>query len=383
MKNIAIIGTSGSIGTQTIDILKNNRDKYCLNAFAVGSNIEYANEVLAMFPEVEVVSVANAQDMSKITKRPGLKILHGEEGLIEVSTFAKTEILVTAIVGFVGLKPTVAAIKAGKHIALANKETLVTAGHIIMPLAKQFNVQILPVDSEHSAIYQVIQGIEQEDLSKLIITASGGSFRNKTREQLKDVSVADALNHPNWSMGAKITIDSATMFNKGLEVIEAHHLYNVDYDDIEVVVHYESIIHSMIETKDYSVLAQLGTPDMRLPISYALSFPNHDPIINSERLSLTKIGKLHFIEPDLERYPALALAIKAGKIGGSMPTVMNAANEMAVDLFLKEKIRFLEIESIVEEAMINHEVINNPDLDQIFAVDTAVRQAIAKEFNVN
>ncbi len=376
MKNISIIGTSGSIGTQTIDILENNRDKYQLLAFAVGSNIDYANEVLAKFPEVKVVSVANEDDITKINHRDGLKVMSGEAGLIAVSTFECVDVVVTAIVGFVGLRPTVEAIKAGKDIALANKETLVTAGHIIMPLAKKYGVHILPVDSEHSAIYQVLQGIENEDLSKLIITASGGSFRDKTRVQLEGVTVADALNHPNWSMGAKITIDSATMFNKGLEVIEAHHLYDVSYDDIEVVVHYESIIHSMIETKDYSVLAQLGTPDMRLPISYALSFPNHDPIINSERLNLTKIGKLHFIEPDLERYPALALAIKAGKIGGSMPTVMNAANEVAVDLFLNEKIAFLDIEKIVEKAMNKHQVIADPNLDQIFEVDSLTRKTI-------
>ncbi len=376
MKNISIIGTSGSIGTQTIDILEHNRDKYQLLAFAVGSNVNYANEVLDKFPEVKIVSVANEQDIDKINRREGLQILSGEAGLIAVSTLAEVNIVVTAIVGFVGLRPTVAAIRAGKDIALANKETLVTAGHIIMPLAKEYGVHILPVDSEHSAIYQVLQGIKSEDLSKLIITASGGSFRTKTRAELENVTVADALNHPNWSMGAKITIDSATMFNKGLEVIEAHHLYGVDYEDIEVVIHYESIIHSMIETKDYSVLAQLGTPDMRLPISYALSFPNHHPIENSERLNLTKIGKLHFIEPDLKRYPALALAIKAGKIGGSMPTVMNAANEVAVDLFLNEKIAFLDIEQIVETAMDNHNLISNPTLEQIFEVDNSVRLSI-------
>lgn len=381
MKNISIIGTSGSIGTQTIDILENNKDKYKLLAFAVGSNVDYANVVLAKFPEVKLVSVANEADMSKINIRDGLTVRFGQQGLIDVCTYNDVDIVVTAIVGFVGLRPTVEAIKAGKDIALANKETLVTAGHIIMPLAREYDVKILPVDSEHSAIYQVMQGIEEEDLSKLIITASGGSFRNKTREELKDVSVEDALNHPNWSMGAKITIDSATMFNKGLEVIEAHHLYNVDYDDIEVVVHYESIIHSMIETKDYSVLAQLGTPDMRLPISYALSYPNHDPIIGSERLSLTKIGKLHFIEPDFNRYPALKLAIDSGRIGGSMPTVMNAANEVAVDLFLNGKIKFLQIEDIVEEAMSKHTVIDNPNLDQIFEVDSQIRKSILGGFD--
>lgn len=381
MKNVSIIGTSGSIGTQTIDILMHNRSKYKLLAFAVGTNIDYANEVLKLFPEVKIVSVAKSEDIELIEKREGLTIMSGSEGLEAVCTFKPVDIVVTAIVGFVGLKPTVSAIKAGKDIALANKETLVTAGHLIMPLAKEYGVSILPVDSEHSAIYQVMQGIESDDLSKLIITASGGSFRNKSRSELSDVTVSDALNHPNWSMGAKITIDSATMFNKGLEVIEAHHLYNVSYDDIEVVIHFESIIHSMIETKDYSVLAQLGTPDMRLPISYALSYPNHDFIANSERLDLTKIGKLHFIEPDLERYPALKLAIDAGRIGGSMPTVMNAANEVAVDLFLNGKIKFLEIETIVEKAMNDHKLIENPNLEQIFEVDSETRSKILGGFD--
>lgn len=381
MKNISIIGTSGSIGIQTIDILEHNRESYQLLAFAVGKNIDYANQVLAKFPEVELVSVADKQTITKINPRPNLKIVYGEQGLIDVCTHSRVDVVVTAVVGFLGLQPTIAAIKAGKDIALANKETLVTAGHLIMPLAKTHNVSILPVDSEHSAIFQVLQGINNNDISKLIITASGGSFRLKTREQLEDVTVADALNHPNWSMGAKITIDSATMFNKGLEVIEAHHLYDIDYDQIEVVVHFESIIHSMIETKDYSILAQLGTPDMRLPISYALSFPRHEVIANSKPLDLTEIGSLHFIKPDFERYPALALAIKAGRTGGSMPTVMNAANEVAVELFLNNKIKFLEIEKIVEQAMDSHQLITDPSLEQILEVDSRVRSLILGGFN--
>lgn len=376
MKKIAIIGTSGSIGTQTIDVLQSNRDKFELVAFAVGSNIDYANEVLDLFPTVQLVVVADADNEEKIIQRNGLQILSGADGLDAVCTYPSADIVVTAIVGFVGLKPTVKAINAGKDIALANKETLVTAGHIIMPLAKEKGVKILPVDSEHSAIFQVLQGIETEDLNKLIITASGGSFRNLNRKQLENVSVKEALNHPNWSMGPKITIDSATMFNKGLEVIEAHHLFNISYDKIEVVVHYQSVVHSMIETKDYSVLAQLGTPDMRLPISYALSYPQHIPINNSNPLNLVEIGTLDFVKPDLERYPALELAYNAGIIGGSMPTVLNAANEIAVDLFLKEKIKFLEIESIVKKAMENHKVIDNPTLEQIFEVDRLTRSTI-------
>ncbi len=378
MKNISIIGTSGSIGTQTIDILKNNRDKYNLLAFAVGSNIAYANEILDLFPEVELVCVQNRADVEHIKTRDNLNVVYGQDGLIEVCTFKHVHIVVTAIVGFVGLLPTVKAIECGKDIALANKETLVTAGHIIMPLAKKHNVSILPVDSEHSAIFQVLEAIEDNDLSKLILTASGGSFRDKSREQLKDVSVDDALNHPNWSMGAKITIDSATMFNKGLEIIEAHHLFNVEYDNIEVLIHKQSIVHSMIETKDYSVLAQLGTPDMRLPISYALSYPKHDKIVNSKRLDLTKINDLSFVKPDFDRYPALALSIKAGKIGGSMPTVLNAANEVAVDLFLNKKIDFIEIEQIVETELEKHIVVDTPTLEQIVEIDNQVRDNIRR-----
>lgn len=381
MKNIGIIGGSGSIGTQTIDVLKHNRDSFRLITFAVGTNIEYANQVIDQFPELELLCVASEEDVCRVKTRDNLRIVSGSEGLIEVSTYKKIDVLVTAVVGFVGLAPTVKAIECGIDIALANKETLVTAGHLIMPLAEKYGVNILPVDSEHSAIYQVLEAVDTKDLSKLIITASGGSFREKTRDELKNVTVADALNHPNWSMGAKITIDSATMFNKGLEVIEAHHLFGVDYDDIEVVIHYESIIHSMIETKDYSVLAQLGTPDMRLPINYALTYPSHTFIHNSERLDLVKIGQLNFKAPDYKRYPALKLAIDSGRVGGSMPTVMNAANEVAVDLFLNEKIEFLQIEEIVEKAMAKHQVIENPSLEQIFEVDSEVRMLITKEYN--
>lgn len=376
MKNVGIIGTSGSIGTQTIDVLLNNRNDFQLKAFAVGNNIEYANYILSIFPEVELVVVANQEDISKLKTTSNQQTAFGANGLEQVATYHSVDILVTAVVGFIGLGPTIKAIEAGKDIALANKETLVTAGHIIMPLAEKYGVSILPVDSEHSAIFQVLQGIELADLNKLIITASGGSFRELTREQLKDVDVSAALNHPNWSMGKKITIDSATMFNKGLEVIEAHHLFNIDYEKIDVLVHFQSVVHSMIETKDFSVLAQLGTPDMRLPISYALSFPNHLPIANTNQLNLGKIGQLDFKEPDLTRYPALALAYEAGKIGGSMPTVLNAANEVAVDLFLNEKISFLEIESIVENAMNDHHVIPNPNLEQIFEIDKQTRESI-------
>ncbi len=381
MKNIAIIGASGSIGTQTIDILKNNRDKYKLIAFGVGRNTSFANEVLELFPEVELVSIENENDIHKIETRDNLQITHGAKGLIDVCTIDKIDMVVTAVVGFIGLKPTIEAIKANKTIALANKETLVTAGHIIMPLVKEKNVDILPVDSEHSAIFQVLQATSLNEVNKLILTASGGSFRDKTREQLNVVTVKDALDHPNWSMGSKITIDSATMFNKGLEIIEAHHLFGIDYDNIEVIIHYESIIHSMIETNDYSVLAQLGTPDMRGPINYALNYPKRGKIEGAKQLNLAEIMNLTFKKPDYKRYPALELAYIAGKTGGSMPTVLNAANEVAVDLFLNNKIKFLEIEQIVKKAMDQHKTIVNPSIDDILNIDMEIRKSVLGGIN--
>lgn len=377
MIKVGILGASGSIGQQTIDVLKNNKDKFELVAFSVGGNIAYANEILKDFDTVSLVSVQNEADIDKIKCD---LVVSGAEGLNQVATYESVDILITAVVGFVGLIPTVNAIKAKKNIGLANKETLVTAGHIIMPLAQEMGINIYPVDSEHSAIFQCLNG-ENNQIDKLLITASGGSFRDKTREQLKTVNVAEALNHPNWSMGKKITIDSATMFNKGLEVIEAHHLFNVDYDNIEVVIHKESVIHSMVQFKDYSVMAQLGTPDMRLPISYALSYPQRLPITNSKPLNLFEIKQLNFIDVDTNRYPAVELSFRAGRIGGSMPTVLNAANEIAVDLFLNEKISFLEIETIVKQQMDLHNVIENPTLDEILAVDKQVRKNVAALFN--
>jgi len=285
-------------------------------------------------------------------------------------------VVVTAVVGAVGLEPTLAAIEAGKDIALANKETLVTAGHLVMAAVKEHGVNLLPVDSEHSAIFQCLNGERREDVAKIILTASGGSFRDKSREQLAEVTVDEALNHPNWSMGAKITIDSATMFNKGLEVIEAHWLFDIDYNDIEVVLHRESIIHSMVEYKDAAVIAQLGTPDMRGPILYALAAPKRLEIEGSKRLNLREIGTLHFAEADFERYPALRLAYEAGRAGGSMPTVLNAANEAAVEKFLNGEIAFLDIERLVEQAMDAHTIIAEPTLADILEVDRAVRLQI-------
>lgn len=375
MKKIAILGASGSIGKQTIDIIANNPDKFELVSASVGSNIDYLNNLITTFPTLKCVSVQKETDLTKV------KIFNGEigfgiKGMTQVATHEQVDIVITAVVGSVGLIPTVEAIKMKKNIGLANKETLVTAGHLIMPLVKEHGVNLYPVDSEHSAIFQCLNGEKQNRVNKLIITASGGSFRDKSREELAQVSVEDALNHPNWSMGAKITIDSATMFNKGLEIIEAHHLFDIDYDDIEVLIHKQSIIHSMVEYEDYSVMAQLGTPDMRLPIQYALTYPERMKIQNSERLNLAKIGKLDFKQVDFKRYPAVELAYKAGKVGGSLPTVLNAANEVAVDLFLREKISFLEIETIVKEAMDNHCVIDNPSIETILDLDQTLRKDI-------
>ncbi len=379
MRKVAVLGVSGSIGTQTIDVIRNNPDQFELVSASVGSNIDYLNQLITEFPTLKTVSVKSEADLIKIKEFSG-NIAYGTAGMSAVATEESADIVITAVVGSVGLVPTIDAIKAGKNIGLANKETLVTAGHIIMPLVKEYGVNLYPVDSEHSAIFQALNGEDKKEVNKLILTASGGSFRDKTRDQLANVTVDEALNHPNWSMGAKITIDSATMFNKGLEVIEAYHLFGIDYDDIEVLVHRQSIIHSMVEYDDYSVIAQLGTPDMRLPIQYALTYPKRLPIKNSERLNLAQISTLDFKAIDYERYPAVKLAYQAGKIGGSMPTVLNAANEVAVALFLAKKIKFIEIEMIVKTAMDEHEVISNPTVVEIIEVDQLVRQKINKRF---
>lgn len=282
--------------------------------------------------------------------------------------------------GSIGLEATLAAIKTRKQIAIANKETLVTAGHLVMEAAAKYGVDLLPVDSEHSAIFQALNGEAHHDINRIILTASGGSFRDKTREELKSVTVADALNHPNWSMGDKITIDSASMMNKGLEVIEAHWLFDIPYDKIDVIQHKESIIHSMVEYADTSVIAQLGTPDMRVPIQYALTYPDRLSLPISKKLDLIEISTLHFSKMDLKRFPCLDFAYQAGKQGGSMPTVLNAANEVAVDLFLREKITFLEIEKVIENALINHTIIPNPDLETINGIDQEIRRQILKSY---
>jgi 1-deoxy-D-xylulose-5-phosphate reductoisomerase len=308
---------------------------------------------------------------------PKTKITFGDEGLVEVAVSPSADILVNAVIGSVGLNPTLQAIESGKTIAIANKETLVTAGHLVMEAAERNGVALLPVDSEHSAIFQCLQGEKDKNIERLILTASGGSFRDRTRNDLEGVTVKEALNHPNWSMGAKITIDSATMMNKGLEVIEAHWLYNMPYEKIDVLLHKESIIHSMVEFHDSSIIAQLGTPDMRVPIQYALSYPDRLPLTTSQRLNLAQIGTLHFQEMDKNRFRCMQFAYVAGKKGGTLPTVLNAANEVAVAAFLNEKITFLQIEDMIEKALSRHDVIIDPDLSIIHEVDKETRQYVS------
>lgn len=373
-KKIAILGASGSIGTQTIEIIRENPDLFELVSFAVGKNIEFANQVINEFDTIKYVSVQNQEDVEKIDFT---EVGFGIKGMTTCACFEAVDIVITAVVGSVGLEPTIAAIKAKKDIGLANKETLVVAGHLIMPLVKEYGVSLLPVDSEHSAIFQSLN--PSQAVNKIILTASGGSFRDKPVEELASVTLKDALNHPNWSMGNKITIDSATMFNKGLEVIEAHFLFDIDYDDIEVLIHRQSIVHSMVEYVDFGVIAQLGTPDMKLPIQYALTYPNRNEIKNTNRLDLSKLRTLDFEKPDFCKYPALELAYIAGKAGASMPTVLNAANEAAVGLFLDEKISYLQIAKIVRAQMQKHKLVDNPSLEEILKIDQEVRLDVIKE----
>lgn len=373
---ISILGATGSIGTQTLDILREHPTEFKLVAISIGKNIDLARKMIVEF-QPELVSVQDYQDCQTLKGEfPHTKFTFGEEGLVEVAVYPKTEILLNAVLGSVGLNPTLQAIESGKTIAIANKETLVTAGHLVMKAAEKNGVALLPVDSEHSAIFQCLQGENEKNIERLILTASGGSFRDRSRKDLEGVTVSDALNHPNWSMGAKITIDSATMMNKGLEVIEAHWLYNIPYENIDVLLHKESIIHSMVEFHDSSIMAQLGTPDMRVPIQFALSFPDRLPLSSSKRLKLAQIGTLHFQEMDLERFRCLKFAYDAGKAGGTMPTVLNAANEVAVSAFLEEKIHFLQIEDLIEKALSSHQLIENPSLSTIQEVDKETRQLV-------
>ncbi|MEZ2715192.1 1-deoxy-D-xylulose-5-phosphate reductoisomerase [Niallia circulans] len=377
MKYISLLGATGSIGMQTLDVIKSHSDRFELVAFSSGKNIELTKKIIQEFRPL-LVSVAEKKDYEQLKQIfPDIHFSYGMDGLIEVAVFDKADILVNAVIGSVGLHPTLQAIEAGKVIAIANKETLVTAGHIVMDAAAKYNVPVLPVDSEHSAIFQCLQGENPKNIERLIITASGGSFRDLSRKELEQVTVDDALNHPNWSMGAKITIDSATMMNKGLEVIEAHWLFGLPYEKIDVLLHKESIIHSMVEFHDSSVIAQLGTPDMRIPIQYALSFPERLPAANGKRLDLAAMGKLHFQHMDLERFRCLHLAFEAGKAGGTLPTVLNAANEVAVQKFLKQEISFLQIEDLIEKALNSHQNILNPSLEVIQEIDLETRKRVS------
>ncbi|MEK4747071.1 1-deoxy-D-xylulose-5-phosphate reductoisomerase [Niallia sp. FSL W8-0177] len=377
MKYISLLGATGSIGMQTLDVIKSHSDRFELVAFSSGKNIELTKKIIQEFRPL-LVSVAEKKDYEQLKQIfPEIHFSYGMDGLIEVAVFDKADILVNAVIGSVGLHPTLQAIEAGKVIAIANKETLVTAGHIVMDAAAKYNVPVLPVDSEHSAIFQCLQGENPKNIERLIITASGGSFRDLSRKELEQVTVDDALNHPNWSMGAKITIDSATMMNKGLEVIEAHWLFGLPYEKIDVLLHKESIIHSMVEFHDSSVIAQLGTPDMRIPIQYALSFPERLPAANGKRLDLAAMGKLHFQHMDIERFRCLHLAFEAGKAGGTLPTVLNAANEVAVQKFLKQEISFLQIEDLIEKALNSHQNILNPSLEVIQEIDLETRKRVS------
>lgn len=376
MKKIAILGSTGSIGTQTLEVVRENKDIEVLG-LAAGKNIELLEQQIREFHPVCVAvwSEGKAEELKVKIADTDTRVVTGMEGLIEIATLEKAEILVTAIVGMIGLRPTIAAIQAGKDIALANKETMVTAGHLIMPMAKEYNVRILPVDSEHSAIFQSLQGNKGNPIHKILLTASGGPFRGKKEEDLLNICVEDALKHPNWSMGQKITIDSSTMVNKGLEVIEAKWLFDVNVDQIQVVVQPQSVIHSMVEFKDGGIIAQLGTPDMRLPIQYALYYP-HRRYLNGDRLDFAKLGQITFEEPDMDTFLGLPMAIQAAKAGGSMPTVFNAANELAVSKFLHKKIRFLDIYDIIGQSMERHKVIENPGLEEILETESDTYQWI-------
>ncbi len=371
MKKIAILGSTGSIGTQTLEIVDEQRDIEVV-ALSAGGNIDLLEKQMRKYKPklVSVWEEAKAKELRENTRDLGIPVCYGMEGLIETATITESEILVTAIVGMLGIRPTIAAIKAGKKIALANKETLVTAGHIIMPLAKEYKVPILPVDSEHSAIFQSLQGAGTNKIHKILLTASGGPFRGRKTDDLKDIQVEDALKHPNWSMGRKITIDSSTLVNKGLEVMEAKWLFNVELDQIQVVVHPQSVIHSAVEYEDGAVIAQLGTPDMRLPIQYALYYPERRNL-SGKRLNLFELGNLTFEEPDLKTFRGLSLAYEAMRRGGNIPTVFNAANEKAVNLFLNRKISYLQITELIEEAMKHVAYVGSPDLDAILQTEAA------------
>ena len=372
MKTITVLGSTGSIGTQTLDVVRNNGD-IRVAALAAGNNITLLEAQAREFHPalVSCKTEEGAKALKTALADTDIRVVCGMDGLLEVATIPEAEIAVMAVVGMMGIRPAMAAIRAGKDLALANKETLVTAGHLIMPLAKEYGVRILPVDSEHSAIFQCLNGEPKRGIDKILLTASGGPFRGWKKEQMKSIQVEDALKHPNWSMGKKVTIDSSTMVNKGLEVMEARWLFDVDFDDIQVVVQPKSLIHSMVQFADGAIMAQLGTPDMHLPIQYALYYPERRPL-PGDRLDLAAIGQILFEAPDFESFPGLALAYAVGKKGGNAPTIFNAANEYAVAAFLDRKISYLEIPEIIGTAMERIPFIDHPDLDQILATEQQV-----------
>ncbi|WP_442600911.1 1-deoxy-D-xylulose-5-phosphate reductoisomerase [Paenibacillus sp. KN14-4R] len=373
-KRIAILGSTGSVGTQTLDVVRQHPEQFRVEALSGGYNIDLLTEQVHTFrPKLVSVATKELAEQLQTQVSSETKVCYGPKGIEEVAASTDADVVITAIVGSQGLQPTLAAIESGKQIGLANKETLVSAGHIVMEAAQKKGVAILPVDSEHSAIFQCLNGERRADISRITLTASGGAFRDRSRDELHGVSVQDALKHPNWSMGAKLTIDSATMANKGLEVIEAHWLFNLPYDSIDVLIHPESIIHSYVEFVDHSVIAQLGNPDMRVPIQYALTYPTRLPL-DTRPLNLAELSQLNFRKMDFERFPCLRMAYESGKLGGTMPTVFNAANEIAVARFRNGEIEFLDIETIIAHTMEQHEVAGNPQLEQILSVDAWARQ---------
>lgn len=381
MKKIAVLGSTGSIGTQTLDVVRNHADILKIEVLAANNNDELLEKQIEEFaPSIAVLNDKNAYEKLKARYSGKTQLLWGEEGLIESVVNDKIDTVVTSLMGFAGLRPTMAAITAGKNIALANKETLVVAGELVMRSAKEKNIEIMPVDSEHGALFQCLHGEDMTKVDKLIVTASGGPFRGKTKEELKNVSVKQCLNHPTWKMGRKITIDSATLMNKGLEVIEAKQLYNVSYDNIQVVVHPQSIVHSMVQYVDGSVIAQLASTDMRLPIQYALTYPERLACV-APKLDFWQMQPLTFEKPDMDTFRALALAYEAGKIGGSMPCVMNAANEIAVEAFLNEQISFLDIYDIIEDEMLSHIILVSPELEDLFEIDAKTRQNVKEKLS--
>ena len=384
MKKITILGATGSIGTQTLDVVRRNQGDFEVVALTASENVQKMAELIREFmPSYAVMkNEEKAEELRNAISPSSCRILSGMEGFIQVSTLPQTEVVVAAMVGMIGLRPVMEAIRAGKDIALANKETLVTAGHIIMPLAKEYDVEILPIDSEHSAIFQCLNGEKKRQIETIYLTASGGPFRHCSREELKSVTVEQALAHPNWFMGPKITVDSATMINKGLEMIEAKWLFDVEMDQIHVLVQPQSIIHSMVGFQDGAVMAQMGTPDMRLPIQYTLYYPDRN-MLDGERLDFEKIAEIHFEKPDTETLRGIPLAVEACRAGGSMLTVMNAANEYAVAKFLKKDIGFLQIYDMIEYAMNHHTKIDDPDLETILAVEQETYEKLEWDFHAD